>query len=235
MKIHRFIAVVKQEGKNYFIDKPDIVFQMHTVLKLKSGETIIVTDGKGREEKFEIVTIRKTQVEVKKLETVKKDVGNRLPLHAYVAILKKDNFELAVQKMTELGITDITPVLSDRTVKTGYNKERLEKIIAEAVEQSGQSILPILHTEMTLEDAVEDVAIRQYVGLVFDEPDILETPPSLTQKPVSFFIGPEGGWTEKERQFFRENNIYAVSLGNTTLRGETAAIVGTFWIKERQK
>lgn len=234
MKIHRFIARVERVGNNYFITKPDIVFQMFTVLKLKPGETIIITDGKGKEESFEIKAIKKTQVEVQKKESMKKNTQESTPLHAYVSILKKDNFELAVQKMTELGITDITPVLSDRTVKTGYNKERLEKIITEAIEQSGQSILPILHTELSLIEAIEDATIRHQTVICFDEPEEQKTL-DLKNTSTAFFVGPEGGWTPKEIKLFKQNNVQCVSLGNTTLRGETAAIVGTFYLQRLQK
>ncbi len=233
MKIHRFIGTTKEIlGKKYITER-DIVFQINTVLKLKPGENITLTDGRGTEAHARIVGFTTGTIEVK-IERTEKKGKFGLALHAYIAILKKDNLELAVQKITEIGISDITPITSDRTIKKNYNQERLEKIIKEAVEQSGQSVLPRLHTELSLREAITEAQKNSEVVIFFDEPNTEKTV-NIKNKSVAFFIGPEGGWSESEKKLFKEEGVVAVSLGDTTLRGETAAIIGTFHIKQLQK
>ncbi len=233
MKVHRFISTFQQSADHTSISDPETVFQITNVLKLKPGEEIILTDGHGTETHAQLVVVQKRQVEIAVLES-KQTQDTRSPLHAYISILKKDNLELAVQKITELGITDITPITSDRTIKKNYSAERLEKIMKEAIEQSGQSILPRLHTELSLGEAITEAKKNSDRVVFFDEPNT-DKVMDLKYSSVSFFVGPEGGWSPKEIELFHKENLTALSLGNTTLRGETAAIVGTFYLQRLQK
>jgi 16S rRNA (uracil1498-N3)-methyltransferase len=183
------------------ITKPEIVFQIHTVLRLERGEQIIVTDGKGKVTVCKIMVVSKDSIEVLELAIRHEDIAHRVRNHAFIALIKKDNFELAVQKMTEIGITDITPIITDRTIKKGLDVERLERIIKEAIEQSGQSILPTVHDELDFDQAIYE-AIRDYGHIVcFEEEDTDPTPNPLpkgegakTQSykntSLAFFIGP---------------------------------------------
>ncbi len=246
MKIHRFISTLERVGTKMAITDENLVFQIHTVLKLEPGEQIDITDGKGKITHCQILSCDKEKIEVLELSIHTKIQEQKLRLHAFLAILKKDNFELAVQKMTELGITDITPIITDRTIKKGLDTLRLERIIKEAVEQSGQSILPVIHEELDFDQAIYE-AVRDYGHIVCFEEEIDEshdqsTPSKKTPNQnnlrlasLAFFVGPEGGWTDRELELFDREKAIRVSLGDTTLRGETAAIVGTFYLKRLQK
>jgi 16S rRNA (uracil1498-N3)-methyltransferase len=233
MKIHRFISTFKEFADHASITDQETVFQVVNVLKLKPGEEIILSDGSGTDTRARLILVEKRHLEIEVLERTYTKTS-LCELHAYIAILKKDNLELAVQKITELGVTHITPIVSDRTIKKNYNQERLEKIIKEAVEQSGQSRLPRLHSERTLIEALNEAKKNYDVVICFDEPSA-EGKIELQNKSIAFFIGPEGGWTPKEIELFKQNNVQCISLGNTTLRGETAAIVGTFYLHKLQK
>lgn len=234
MKIHRFKTNLEIEGQKAHITDPEIIFQIKTVLRLKPGEKVVITDGKGTETLARIVLSEKSAVMLE-IESVTQETGDERPLlHAYISILKKDNLELAIQKMTEIGITHITPIITERTVKKNYNQERVEKIITEAIEQSGQNRAPVLHDEIDLTTALDEALEKYDTVIYFDEPSDEKTS-DLHNKSVAFFIGPEGGWSPKEIELFKEKNILSLSLGDTTLRGETATIVGAFYIKQLQK
>ena len=232
MKIHRFVSQYESNKNTITVTDKDTLFQIVNVLKLEPGEHIILSDGNGIDKEIVLIEAHKRNV----AGTLYREtaVEKPLTLHAYIALLKKDNLELALQKIVEIGVTDITPMVTTRTIKKGYNKERLEKIIKEAVEQSGQSYLPVLHSETTFERAVDYAQGNTDMSIFFDEPALGDTHISFKNKTVSFFIGPEGGFTPEEIAVCETKKLTPVSLGHTTLRAETAALVGTFWIKERQ-
>ena len=144
----------------------------------------------------------------------------------YLAILKKDNFELAVQKATECGVSNIIPVITERTIKTGLNTERLEKIVKEASEQSGRSIVPKILETMELKEALQHGTKNEEKVIFHLVKENYEPKKNVTT--VSIFIGPEGGFTEKEINLAKESGYEVASLGDLTLRGETAAIVATY-------
>ena len=217
MKLHRFI------GK---IENKEITKQIRYILRLHAGEQVILSDGKGNDELLEITEISKEikYKMVKKLETLK------LPreVHLYLAVLKKENFDLSVQKGVECGSSSITPVITERTIKTGLNLARLEKIILEASEQCGQSIVPTLSSISNFEDALKNASGEK---IIFHPGQEAAKPPSVLgglAAKLSIFVGPEGGFTEKEIALAKESGFTVASLGPLTLRGETAAIIGTY-------
>ncbi len=242
MKVHRFMCELERMGTMMAITKPELVFQIQTVLRLEPGEQIIVTDGKGKVTVCKIMSVNKDIIEVLELSIHHETYANKPKVHAFLALIKKDNFELAVQKMTEIGITDITPIITDRTIKKGLDVERLERIIKEAIEQSGQSVLPTVHDELDFDQAIYE-AVRNYPHIVcFEEENTDPTPKGEGAKTqnykntsLAFFIGPEGGWTERELELFEREKAIHISLGDTTLRAETAAILGTYVVKQMQK
>jgi len=94
------------------------------------------------------------------------------PITLACALLKKDNFELAIQKATEIGIARFLPITAEHSIKTGFHRERLEKIIREAVEQSGRAMLPTLHDPLKLSDAIK-MGTGQSLFFTEDAPHIV--------------------------------------------------------------
>lgn len=224
MKIHRFIGDFDlTKGEITLIG--DIVKQIRNVLKLEEGEEILLSDGKGSEAKAQIISIFSDKVVCKIIENNKSEDSAR-KVSLYLAVLKKDNFELAVQKATECGVSEIIPVITDRTIKTGLNFERLEKIVKEASEQSGRSIVPEISEMMNFTDALENgkESNEKIIFHLVDE----EYGPDKNANSVSIFIGPEGGFTDKEIDLAKNSGYSVASLGALTLRGETAAIIATY-------
>ncbi len=229
MKIHRFIGNFDLHQSEIKITDIDIVKQIRNVLKLEPGETIILSDGQGTSIEIIIESIQKSAVTGAVLSK-KIDTNETQEVALYLAILKKENFELAVQKATEVGVHTIIPVITERTVKTGLNFERLEKIAKEASEQSGRSLVPKIAEIVTFEEALEsgkksdEKIIFHLSGKEYKPDGSLAS----VRQSVSIFIGPEGGFTDKEVMLAKESGYDVCSLGPLTLRGETAAIVASY-------
>lgn len=224
MKIHRFID-------NFDLSKNELEItgenakQMAQVLKLKIGEKVELCDGKGISAMAEIAKINKKSVLVKLEEFLHQNKDKQeKEVTLYCAILKKENFELVVQKTTECGISKIIPIITERTIKTGLNIERLQKIAKETSEQSGRNNVPEISIPIKFNEAIENIKGESILfdisGSKFSNDYQLKTD--------NLFIGPEGGWTEKEIKKAKENNFSIASLGSLTLRGETAAIIATY-------
>ncbi len=225
MKIHRFIGTFSITKNTVSITDPELIHQISRVLKLRMGEKIFIGDGKGNEILGVIETILKTEV---RLEIESKSVNSNEPkrfVTLYLSILKKDNFELALQKAVECGISKIVPVLTTRTIKQGLNVKRLQTILREAAEQSGRGIIPELAPAISFSEALSICNPKETI--LFD----------LSGSPISanclllttnLFIGPEGGFEPKEIDEARNLGVTIANLGELTLRAETAAIVTSY-------
>jgi 16S rRNA (uracil1498-N3)-methyltransferase len=133
-----------------------------------------------------------------------------------------------VQKATECGVKKIVPLISARTVKTGLKKERLEKIIKEASEQSGRGMLPALMETMSFSEALEQAKDNEQ-NFFFDASGSSFADQVLNNNSVGIFVGPEGGWTSDEINLAKEKGCLLASLGQLILRGETAAIIASYF------
>jgi 16S rRNA (uracil1498-N3)-methyltransferase len=225
MKIHRFIGQYDLSGNTVEILDPQIIKQIRGVLKLEVGEKISLSDGKGTEALVSLLLVSNDKIEGS-IDSIETKVHTDKKVHLYLAILKKENFELAVQKAVEAGVSSITPVITERTVKTGLNMERLEKIILEASEQSGRSIVPTLSPILNFEPALA-FGLGSEEKVIFHLVD-QKYKANQKAKSASIFIGPEGGFTEKEISLAKLASYDVASLGSLTLRGETAAIIATY-------
>lgn len=228
MKLHRFIGKYDLSKNEVDITDPKIVSQIKVVLRLKKGDKIILSDGKGNSATVIInfLSDKKITCIVDKIERPADagSSGEARKVNLYLAILKKENFELATQKAVECGISNIIPVITERTIKTGLNISRLEKIILEASEQSGRNIIPTLSPILEFKDAIANASGQKIIFHLVNDPYI----PNKDAEETSIFIGPEGGFTEKEIDLAKNSSFKVASLGSLTLRGETAAIIGTY-------
>lgn len=231
MKIHHFIS------KDFDLEKPKIIIadfalvrQIRDVLHLEPGEEIILGNGTGTQANALIVEMKKKTLEAEIIKKQTNITDSQINIKLYCAILKRDNFEWVAQKATEIGVGEIIPVVTKRTIKTNLNLERLEKIINEAAEQSGRGTLPLVQKPIDFEDALEE-AKQNKINVFFDAGgdgfEKVKTKVS-NKESIGLFIGPEGGWEEDEVDLIKKKKIKIVSLGNLTLRAETAAIVATY-------
>jgi len=186
------------------------------VVRVREGEEVEVFDPKGknylgRYQSDAIQILRETE--------------NREPataIHLAMAIIQLDKFELVLQKATELGAQSIIPLITDRMEvrieRIRGKDDRWKKIVLEAVKQSGRSKIPTIESPAKF----DDVIARAGSKILFDA----DSDPATSQprNPATLFIGPEGGWTERELDLARKHKAVFQRLGVRRLRAETAAI-----------
>ena len=201
------------------------------VLRLKKGDEIIVFDGEGKEYLAIIDAASPTSVRVKIVEET--NVNRDSPLHStlFMGITNKlQKFELALQKVTELGVTEIVPVVCSRSsvaqvVKNWDGKLRRWKDIAvNAAKQCGRNVLPEIKEPVKLPE-IETTADLSFVlwekgGKSFKDYQ------GYSATSVSFLVGPEGGLEREEIELLKDRGFKPIYLGKRILRAETAAIAG---------
>ncbi|MEI6528647.1 MAG: RsmE family RNA methyltransferase [bacterium] len=252
MRLHRFYinekVGEKAGGGEISLTDSDLAHQLKRVFRFQTGDQVIVFDGSGFEYVSEIISLEKDGVVIKILSQSAKTLSNK-NVSLYLALIKKGNFELAAEKCTEVGVSEIHPIISERSEKKDLNLERLNKIVKEASEQSGRVTLPEVFEVMDLEEAIKQAVVENRKCLVFHTSDLSflrkqesgsnSLDPRFREddrgekedgrkEDVAIFIGPEGGWTEKEMELFKKNSFQIHSLGQNILRAETAAIISVW-------
>jgi 16S rRNA (uracil1498-N3)-methyltransferase len=210
--------------------------QLKSVFRLEKGDEIMLLDNSGSRYRSRVELLSKDEGVFEVLE-VKEGVMKPLrEIYLYVSMIKKDNLEWVLQKATEIGVAHFIPILSGRSVKTNFNHERGLKIIREAAEQSGRTVLPELRQIISFEDALDEAEKNKFPAIAFHlEEGLMEAAEFISKKlkgrpgaeKVAIFIGPEGGWSDTEIEQFRKKDVDVLSLGDATLRAETAAIVAS--------
>jgi 16S rRNA (uracil1498-N3)-methyltransferase len=196
------------------------------VLRKKDTDILFVTNGEGFLFKTEITLASDNKCTVKIL-SFEKIEPSKFKLHLAVAPTKmNDRYEWFLEKATEIGIHEITPIICDRSERKVVNLERFDKILLSAMKQCNQLYLPKLNEAISFKEFIK----RKNDGLQLiahcEETD-KKTLKSILKpnEDVTLLIGPEGDFSEKEIALALENNYIPVSLGNTRLRTETAAVV----------
>lgn len=228
MRKDRFFVNFEKENEEIRIINREICHQIRNVLRKKINEEIIVFNQKGEELKLILTKISPQEIRGKILEKIENKKEIPIHLSLYCSLLKKANFEWVIQKVTELGVKEITPLITARTVKLGFNRARLEKIIKEAVEQSGRISFPHLKDPLNFSKALEETKNYPTKILCDYSGQPLKQIEKLSQK-LAIFIGPEGGWSKEELTFAKNSGFLLLKLSNFNLRAETAAIVACFW------
>ena len=227
MKRHYFIGDFNLELSEVKCLDTEIIHQIKDVLKLKIKEEVVLCDGKGQAAVVEISIIGKKEILFfVKIPLSKQIEKNKVVL--YTAMLKRDSFEWLLQKAVETGTDEIVPLTTERTVKTDLNIKRAQKIVKEAAEQSERQFLPKLHPVQTFKDALK---IAKGSIVFFDPSGEALVESKINGKEISVFIGPEGGWSEKEIELVKKTDAKICNLGQSILRGETAATVAVYLAK----
>lgn len=198
------------------------------VLRMKRGEQLNLTDGKGHLLTCEITddNRRHCTVEIKD-KTYKEQHIKKVSVA--ISLLKNTNrLEWFLEKATEIGVSEIIPLICERTEKEKFRYERLLGIIVSAMLQSQQTWLPVLHEPASFEH-LKDWKCKD--GLNFIAHCIDDSKQALAHHQIStsvhslIAIGPEGDFTKEEIDFALQHNFTPVTLGETRLRTETAGVV----------
>lgn len=244
MRLNRFCINLDSpriEGLISVSDK-DLHHQISQVLRLQVGERCLLFDGRGQELLVEITKIDPNVITFSICEE-KFFQPKLIKTRLIISILKKENFDWAVLKAAEVGIDIIQPIISDRTVKLGLKFDRLGAIIKEGAEQAGRHFLPRLDEVLDFSIALEKFgrpspAANCWLDLPENSEQrvtpLLSHPLSSTEE-INVWIGPEGGWSQRERDLARETGLTFVGLGETILRAETAAVVASWLIVNKNE
>jgi 16S rRNA (uracil1498-N3)-methyltransferase len=226
MKLHRFIGQFNLNGNEVAIEDPKIIHQITKVLRLQAGDQVILGNGQGIETIGDIKKIEASTILMTLGKKIQKEEESVVKVSLYLAILKKENFEWVAQKATEIGVSEIIPLHTERVVKQNVNEERLRIIIREAAEQSGRGLVPELLPTMSLEDGLKRAADSEE-RLFLDETGV-SIKGGAEKKSISIFVGPEGGWSDEEKEMALNAECKIIKISPFTLRAETAAIVGSY-------
>jgi 16S rRNA (uracil1498-N3)-methyltransferase len=235
MKIHRFYIEPEKdirgqlaEGKEIAVANTKLIHQIVRVLRLRAKEYVILFDNTGYEYSGIILVAEKSGVHIAIKEKKQSEHEMPIKIFLYQSVIKKDNFETAIQKGVETGVSKFVPILSAHSEKKAVRMDRMEKIIREAAEQSGRSILPTIEEPRSLFDALEEE--KSGVMIFCDQSgeslmSALKKHPG--EKEYHVFVGPEGGWTTEERNAASDMGAHIIRISPLTLRAETVAPVIT--------
>ncbi len=196
------------------------------VLRRNVGDQLYITNGRGLffTANITVADIKKCSVEIIK---VKKEYPKKHWLHMVVAPTKmNDRYEWFLEKATEIGVHEITPIICSRSERKVVKLERFNKVVQAAMKQSVQAYLPKVNEPMALDDFLEvpNTGILLIAHCENSERSELKRR-IAPDNPITILIGPEGDFTTSEIKKARKQGYVPVSMGDTRLRTETAAIV----------
>jgi 16S rRNA (uracil1498-N3)-methyltransferase len=200
------------------------------VVRVREGEEVEVFDRAGKMAKAVVESIARDRAVLR----VGDEIASReskAAIDLAMAIIQLDKFELVLQKATELGVRSIVPLVTERVElrpeRYSGKADRWQKIVFEAVKQSGRSRVP----EIEAPTGYEEVLKRDGTKILFDAGAIPAT--QQPSNPATVMIGPEGGWSEHEIALARAHDVTFDRLGPRRLRAETAAIAAVAIITAR--
>jgi len=236
--MHRFFIPPEAiRGEEVFFP-PDSARQIAQVLRLRPGQQVAVLDNRGGLWVVELATVSAKETRGRILTQSVAEGEPLARVQLYLCLTQREKFEWMLQKCTEIGAAEFTPVISSRSLAQDaadveHKLPRWNKIVQEAAEQCGRGHIPVIRPALRWEPAVHTAVSEAHLSLVLWEQehqqplrDALAGLPAGEAR-VALFIGPEGGLSEAEVQFALVKGARAVTLGKRILRMETAAVVGT--------
>lgn len=214
----------------------DDVNHIKNVLRLKPGNNIIVSNGKDKEFEVKITGIRDKVVETEIIRQIYQNVEPSIDITLIQGLPKSDKLELIIQKAVEIGVKKIIPIITERVIvkldkeKLQPKVERWQKIAEQAAKQSGRNIIPEVSKPVNYKEFLKIIQNYELAILLYEKELKLTLRKVLMEieskpKSVAIFVGPEGGFSEKEIELAKQYHIQLVSLGPRILRTETAGLV----------
>jgi 16S rRNA (uracil1498-N3)-methyltransferase len=214
--VHNRISIAEEKAR-YLV----------SVLRCKAGDDLIIFNKQGRCFRTALVKVEKKEVIAEVLEEFPCDAESPIHLTLVQSLLKGEKMDLVIQKTTELGVSDILPVVSERSqIKDTRKTVRWRKIAEEASRQSGRSVVPAVHDPVRFRDFLLS---ENRKGIIFYEEGGVKLSEAVSSlgthiSSLIIVIGPEGGFSEEEIIAALGKGFQVASLGKRILRAETAAI-----------
>ena len=236
--MHRFFVPSEGLHDKHVILVGSQAHQIRDVLRMKSGEKIIVLDNTDYEYTVSLTKIDRQEVIGEVIDKNKSEGEPNVRITLYQSLLAREKFEWVLQKCTEIGVCSFVPVVTQRSIVrrtesvTAKKISRWQNIITEAAEQSGRGKIPTLGEPLDFSDVLSELDnfdCSLFGSAQTDTPalrEIIKAKDSEIKK-IALFIGPEGGLTEEEIADARGRGAKVFSLGKRVLRTETAALVAS--------
>ena len=232
---HFFVAPSQITEKEIIVEGTD-VNHITNVLRMEKGEEVQVSDGQGGQVyRCEIASFEEDTVRLNILEILKDGMELPSKIYLFQGLPKSDKMELIIQKAVELGAYEVIPVAMKRCVvrlddkKAASKCKRWQTIAESAAKQSKRGIIPKVHDVLSVEEALAYAENMQVKMLPYELATGMEATKELIASirpgdSVAVWIGPEGGFDEKEVRLASEHGFQAISLGKRILRTETAGM-----------
>ena len=222
-----FVSEELEEGRAISVEGQQAHY-LSKVMRVRHGDAVILCDNVTGEWVTRVGQVDKRRIDLTAVEKLR--AREEVPdFWLCPALLKKDRFDLVLEKATELGVAELRPVLMRRCVADKLNLERAKTITTEAAEQCARTALPELREPLKLEVLLRDWPddrILYFADEMGGEPASKAF--AANSGPAAMLIGPEGGFDDAEREMLRSLlQVKPISLGPRILRGETAAIAAT--------
>lgn len=217
--------------------EPEPSRHLARALRLGPGDSLLVFDGRGGEYEATITSVERSIVTVTTGELRPGDCDSRLHIHLGIAISRGERMDWVVQKATELGVCEISPLVTERTgVK--LNTERAEnrlrhwqQVAASACEQCGRCLLPSVHPLRCIGEWLKET--RATLNLVLHPGDGDDVVRTTSPDSIALLVGPEGGFSDTELALAREAGYRGLRLGPRVLRTETAPLAALALLQGR--
>jgi 16S rRNA (uracil1498-N3)-methyltransferase len=220
---------LSENETNFTFDKEESR-HIFKVLRKQIGDVIHVTNGKGFLFTGELTLVSEKKCSLLITDTKFFEKKNPTICLAIAFTKSMDRIEWMLEKVTEIGVSSIQPLLCGRSERNSYNEERLQKILVAAMKQSNQFWLPELKTILPFKKFVEQAVGVKFIAHCLEE-DKKELKNCISKDPCfTITIGPEGDFSPKEIELAIKNEFIPVALGETRLRTETAGLVAVHTI-----
>ncbi|MDB9467351.1 16S rRNA (uracil(1498)-N(3))-methyltransferase [Dolichospermum circinale] len=224
-QLQRITINPQQLQENQLLLTPQQQHYLLRVLRLRDGDKFIAMNGMG---KWWLTQLQGKQGEIVEILEVKTELPISITL--MMALPKGNGFDEVIRCCTELGVTSIAPVLSDRSLlnPSPQKLERWRRIASESAEQSERAVIPTILEPVAFKNAInENTATHSYICEARgDYPHLKQVINNAnTASEIIIAIGPEGGWTDQELEIAVRSGFVAISLGCRILRAVTAPIV----------
>ena len=218
---------VKEKNNNNFILENSDIHHIKKVMRCKNNDKIEVV----YEKKVYLCNIDNIDtLTLSIIDSYEEDRESNIELTVAVSLVQEQKFDLILQKLTELGVSSIIPLKTERSIvkidqsKEEKKKTRWETICKEASEQSHRITIPQIYKIMTMKELLNNKKQINLICSLNDKTKPLENYLQSNINDILFVIGPEGGFTQKEEAFLTNNGFECTTLGKRVLRVETAAI-----------
>lgn len=229
MRITRIYYPFEMSADSFVTLTEDATNHLANVLRAKTGQAVVLFNGDGNEYSAQLTEVTKRKVVAQIDSKISISIESPLNIHLGQGISRGDRMEWVIQKSIELGVTEITPLITERCgVKLSKERwakkhQQWQKLAIAACEQCGRNVLPVLHPPLVFADWIT-LSTNQIRLTLHPRADRAFRHVSMPAAGARLLIGPEGGFTEQEIYQTEQNGFQTIQLGPRVLRTETAAI-----------